>query len=160
MKRRSFDAADCPVARALDAVGDWWSLLIVRDAFAGASRFGEFRASLGVATNILTARLRKLVAHGVLEVVPAADGSAYPEYALTVKGRGLYLVLAALRQWGEGCLFDRGQPGSRLVDRARGEPVRPLELRAADGRVLGPEDVRVAARPGRRRGRPNPSRTR
>jgi DNA-binding HxlR family transcriptional regulator len=82
-------------------VGDWWSLLIVRDALAGKRRFGEFQASLGVARNILSARLRKLVADGVLKAAPAADGSAYREYRLTDKGRALHHVLAALQEWGE-----------------------------------------------------------
>ena len=88
----------CPVARSLEAVGDAWSVLIVRQAFAGDRRFGEFEKSLGVAKNILTGRLRKLVTAGVLEALPAADGSSYKEYALTEKGRGLLPVLAALGQ--------------------------------------------------------------
>lgn len=67
------------MARSVEAVGDWWSLLIVRDAFTGKKRFGEFQKSLAVAKNILTVRLRKLVAGGVLELVPASDGSAYRE---------------------------------------------------------------------------------
>ena len=102
MKRKTFEEDVCPVARSLDVVGDVWSMLIVRQAFAGKRRFGEFEKSLGVAKNILTVRLRKLVEHGILEQVPV-EGSAHHEYALTDKGRGLYLVLMALRQWGEGC---------------------------------------------------------
>ncbi len=118
MKRTSFAKAVCPVARSAEAMGDWWSLLIVRDAFVGKKRFGEFQKSLGVAKNILTVRLKKLVANGVLEPVPASDGSAYQEYALTGKGRGLLPVIAALGQW--GCA------GSEfyLVDRKKGESVR------------------------------------
>lgn len=142
-KRRSWEDATCPVARSLDAIGDWWSLLIVRDAFLGRRRFCEFQRSLGTARNILAARLRKLVAHGVLEVAAASDGGAYQEYVLTEKGRGLYLVLLALRQWGEGTLGDPGGTEFVLVDREKGEPVRPLELRARDGRVLGPGDIRL-----------------
>jgi len=103
VKRKSLEKDVCPVARSLEAVGDAWSMLIVRQAFAGDRRFGEFEKSLGVAKNILTVRLRKLVAQGVLEQVPTADGGVYHEYALTEKERGLYLVLTALRQWGEGC---------------------------------------------------------
>src|SRR5215813_12549754 len=76
VKRTSHKRASCPVARPLDAIGDWWSLLIIRDAFDGLRRFGEFRESLGVAKNILATRLRNLVAHGILEMVPASDGSA------------------------------------------------------------------------------------
>ena len=136
MKRTSFAADACPVARSLDAVGDWWSLLIVRDAFTGKKRFGEFQISLGVAKNILTVRLKKLVADDVLELAPASDGSAYQEYALTEKGRGLLPVIVALGQWScAGSEF-------KLVDRKKGKPVK-LELRSEDGRKLGPDDVRL-----------------
>lgn len=138
MKRTSFAADECPVARSVEAVGDWWSLLIVRDAFLGRRRFGEFRDGLGVARNILTDRLRKLVAAGVLEAIPASDGSAYKEYVLTEKGRGLFLVIAALGQWGES----ESCAAFTLVDRRRGRPVR-LELRSDGGRRLDPDDVRM-----------------
>ena len=143
MKRKSLCTAKCPIARALDVIGDWWSLLIVRDAFLGKRRFGEFQKSLGLAKNILCARLQKLVSHGVLETVPASDGSAYQEYVLTEKGRGLYIVLVALRQWGESCLFEEGELNLLLVDRESGQPVKPLELRSQDGRLLGPADLRT-----------------
>lgn len=141
--RTRFDDSDCPVARSVDAIGDWWSLLIVRDAFDGSRRFGEFQRSLGVAKNILTARLRSLVAGGVLESVPASDGSAYREYVLTAKGRELFPVIVALRQWGEANFFAPGEPHSQLVDRRRGERLRALEVRSADGRLLDPDDATV-----------------
>jgi DNA-binding HxlR family transcriptional regulator len=144
VKRTSHKRASCPVARPLDAIGDWWSLLIVRDAFDGLKRFGEFQESLGVAKNILATRLRNLVAHEILETVPASDGSAYREYVLTEKGRGLFPVLVALRQWGEGFFFEPGEGHVRLVDRKTGDPVRALELRSQDGRHLRPEDTVVA----------------
>src|SRR3984885_5749221 len=99
MKRTSFEAAECPIARSLDAIGDWWSLLIIRDAFLGKRRFGEFQKSLGLAKNILTVRLRALIDDGILQTAPASDGSAYQEYVLTPKGRGVFPVLVALRQW-------------------------------------------------------------
>src|SRR5271154_4427394 len=89
MRRKNLDGAICPIARTLDVIGDWWSLLIVRDAFLGKRRFGEFQTSLGLAKNILSTRLRKLVSHGILEARPASDDSAYQEYALTEKGRSL-----------------------------------------------------------------------
>jgi len=116
VKRTSHQSADCLIARPLDAIGDWWSLLIVRDAFDGLRRFGEFQKSLGVAKNILSARLRSLVAHGILEIVPAPDGSAHNEYALTEKGRGLFYVLVALRQWGETYFSGPGEPYTFMVD--------------------------------------------
>jgi DNA-binding HxlR family transcriptional regulator len=143
VKRTSHKRASCPVARPLDAIGDWWSLLIIRDAFDGLRRFGEFRDSLGVAKNILATRLRNLVGHGILEMVPASDGSAYQEYVLTEKGRGLFPVLVALRQWGEAFFFDSDEKHVRLVDRKTGEPVQALELRSRDGRLLQPEDTMV-----------------
>jgi len=141
MKRTSFAEDKCPVARSVEAVGDWWSLLVVRDAFLGKKRFGEFQKSLGVAKNILTVRLKKLVADGVLELVPASDGSAFKEYALTGKGRGLLPVIAALGQW--GCASSE----FRLVDRNKGKAVR-LEFRSEDGRRLAPDDVRLVHAPG------------
>ncbi|MER7625536.1 helix-turn-helix domain-containing protein [Streptomyces sp. NPDC126503] len=143
VKRTRFDDSDCPVARSVDAIGDWWSLLIVRDAFDGSRRFGEFQRGLGVAKNILAARLRDLVAGGVLESVPASDGSAYREYVLTPKGKALFPVVVALRQWGEGNFFSPGEPHSELVDRDHGRPLSPLVVRAADGRAIGPDDTVV-----------------
>ncbi|MYN17222.1 transcriptional regulator [Rugamonas sp. FT107W] len=127
----------------LGAIGDGWSLLIVRDAFDGLSRFGEFQRSLGLAKNILSARLRNLVEHGILETVQPDDGGAHLEYQLTEKGWALFPMLVALRQWGEDYFFDSGEAHVRLVDRKRGQPVRRIEVRAQDGRVLSPEDAVV-----------------
>jgi DNA-binding HxlR family transcriptional regulator len=143
MKRKRLNQSDCAVARALDAIGDWWSLLILREAFAGKRRFSDFQKSLGVARNVLAARLKKLVALGVLEQVPAPDGGAFHEYALTDRGRRLDVVLHALRQWGEQSLFGPEPPKYRFVDARDGLPVQPLELRAHDGRRLAPEDILV-----------------
>jgi DNA-binding HxlR family transcriptional regulator len=143
VRRTSHGDASCPVARPLDAIGDWWSLLIVRDAFDGLRRFGEFQKSLGLAKNILASRLRNLVDHGILELAPASDGSAYQEYVLTAKGSALFPLLVALRQWGEEFFFAPGEAHVRLVDLKNGRPVRKLELRALDGRVLGPADTVV-----------------
>ncbi|MDJ0467056.1 helix-turn-helix domain-containing protein [Streptomyces sp. H27-C3] len=143
VRRTRFDDSDCPVARSVDAIGDWWSLLIVRDAFDGSRRFGEFQRSLGVAKNILTARLRALVAGGVLASVPASDGSAYREYVLTPKGKALFPVIVALRQWGEQNFFAPGEPHSQMVDHRQGHGLRALEVRSADGRRLNPDDITV-----------------
>ncbi|EPL10586.1 helix-turn-helix domain-containing protein [Pseudomonas sp. CF161] len=140
VKRTRLEGAECPVARSLDAIGDWWSLLIVRDAFDGIRRFGEFQRNLGMAKNILAARLRTLVNHGIFQVVPASDGSAYQEYVLTEKGKGLFPLIIGLRQWGEAFFYEAGEAHSRVVDRENGQPVQALELRAADGRLLGPDD--------------------
>lgn len=143
VKRTSHEDSLCGVARPLDAIGDNWSLLIVRDAFDGLRRFGEFQKSLGLAKNILAARLRHLVAHGIMDAVPASDGGAYQEYVLTDKGRGLFPLLVALRQWGEDFFFAPREAHVRLVDRKSGHPIQKLELRAQDGRLLKPEDTEV-----------------
>lgn len=148
MKRKSLDNDVCPIARSLDAIGDWWSLLIVRDAMLGTRRFSVFQKNLGVAKNILTVRLRTLVAQGILEVKPASDGSAYQDYVLTAKGRGLFPVLVALRQWGEEFSFDPGEGFSVLLDRKTRRPLRKLEIRAQDGRLLQQADTMVEPLPG------------
>lgn len=149
-RRTSHQDASCPVARPLDAIGDGWSLLIIRDAFDGLRRFGEFQKNLGLAKNILSARLHSLVAHGILRTVPAGDGSPYQEYVLTEKGRGLFPVLVALRQWSEEHFFEPTETRARLLDREDGRPVAKVEIHAADGRLLTPEDTVIAMRPGGR----------
>ncbi|WP_353859630.1 helix-turn-helix domain-containing protein [Azospirillum formosense] len=143
VKRVSLWDAGCPVARALDVIGDWWSLLIIRDAFDGVRRFSEFQTGLGIAKGMLATRLRDLTQRGILETAPASDGSAYREYVLTEKGRGLFLVIVALRQWGEDHLYRPDAPRSSLVDADTGAPVARLALRAQDGRLLGWNDTRV-----------------
>jgi len=141
MQRKSLKAAVCPIARTMDVIGEWWTLLILRDAFFGIKRFSEFQQSLGLAKNILSARLRKLVENGILEMLPASDGSAYQEYRLTEKGRSLSTILVALRQWGESNLFDAGQAEFTLVDRRSMQPIRKLEVRSQKGRALLADDL-------------------
>ncbi|HEX9067264.1 MAG TPA: helix-turn-helix domain-containing protein [Ktedonobacterales bacterium] len=100
MKHTSLASMDCAIARTLDAVGEWWSLLIIRDAFLGARRFEEFKAS-GMADNILAARLKRLTAEGILERRPYQARPVRHEYVLTEKGHALLPVIAALREWGK-----------------------------------------------------------
>ena len=142
-ERKRMNTATCPVARALDVMGDRWSLLIVRDAFDGVCRFGDFQSSLGAARNILAGRLKALVEQGVLEVQPASDGTAYQQYALTKKGQSLFPVIVGLRQWGEQNLFRPGERRSRLVEKEGGKPVARLVVASAQGRALAPDDVVV-----------------
>ena len=150
MKRTSLAGDSCPVARALDVFGDWWSLLIIRDASLGRRRFGEFQDSLGLAKNILASRLRTLVERGILKMVPASDGSAYQEYVLTPKGRGIFPILDALRQWTEEFDEHPDEIATIMVDRDKGRPVKKLVLFAQDGRVLDAADTTLKARPARK----------
>jgi DNA-binding HxlR family transcriptional regulator len=151
VKRTSLEYAECPIARSLDAIGDWWSLLIIRDALVGRRRFGEFQRSLGLAKNILTVRLRTLVDQGILKMAPASDGSAYQEYVPTPKGRGVFPILVALRQWSEEFDERPEQIATILVDRENGRPVRKLELHSQDGRLLTSADTALKPRPAKRR---------
>ena len=141
VKRTSFEGDECPIARALDVIGDWWSLLIIRDALLGVRRFSEFQKKLGLAKNILAVRLRTLVDRGILEMAPASDGSAYKEYVLTPKGRGIFPILVALRQWSEEFDSRPDEIGTILIDRENGRPVRKLELYSQDGRLLTAADT-------------------
>lgn len=141
MKRKSLAGNACPIARTLDLIGDWWSLLIIRDALEGISRFSDFEKSLEIAKNMLSTRLKGLVERDILRLVPASNGSAYKEYVLTEKGRALQTVIVALSQWGGEFMFEPGEPGSVMVDAQKRQPIRKLELLAVDGRVLAPNDV-------------------
>ncbi len=128
--------ATCPVARALDLIGDRWSLLIVRDAFDGVHRFSDFQRSLGMSRSMLSQRLQALQESGVLAQQPAADGSRYHDYVLTPKGQALFTLVVALRQWGEAFLFAEHEPRSQLLTLADGQSLAPLLPQDREGRVL------------------------
>ena len=141
MKRKSLQGNACPVARTLDLIGDWWSLLIIRDALEGIRRFSDFQKNLDIAKNMLSARLKALLEQGILQTVPAADGGAYKEYVLTERGKALQTVIVALSQWGGEFMYAPGEPGSVMVDAENRQPIRKIELKAADGRVLAANEV-------------------
>jgi len=101
MLKRDYEGQVCSIARALEIVGERWTLLIIRDAFNGLHRFEEFQENLGIARNILTARLNRLVDEGLLERVRYTERPARYEYRLTRKGDDLDVALAGLRQWGD-----------------------------------------------------------
>jgi DNA-binding HxlR family transcriptional regulator len=101
VRRTSFSEMPCSIARTLEVVGEWWTLLIVRDAFLGVTRFDDWQARLGIARNVLTARLDRLVHHGILERRRYQERPPRDEYVLTDKGRDLGPVLGALRVWGD-----------------------------------------------------------
>ncbi|HEY4455805.1 MAG TPA: helix-turn-helix domain-containing protein [Pseudonocardiaceae bacterium] len=126
----------CPVARTLDLIGDRWSLLIVRDAMDGARAFTDFQQRTGIARNILTDRLRRLVERGILDRQTASSGKRQL-YTLTPTGRDLFTVIVALRQWGERHAFAAGEAHSVLVDEV-GQPIPPLRAIDTSGK---PADV-------------------
>jgi DNA-binding HxlR family transcriptional regulator len=145
MKRTSFADLPCPVARSLDLIGEWWSPLILREAFMGVRRFGDFERRLGIAKNILSARLRTLVEGGILERRPSRDDAREVEYRLTAKGRDLFPVLLAMAQW--GARWTDGGDGLRFVNRHTGAPIADMVVRDVDGTELTVSDLAPASDP-------------
>jgi|HubBroStandDraft_2_1064218.scaffolds.fasta_scaffold332147_2 DNA-binding HxlR family transcriptional regulator len=141
MRHRSMGDDICPVARSLDTIGEWWSLLIVREAMLGVRRFSEFQRRLGLARNMLSTRLKRLVDSGVMEMVPASDGTIYQEYVLTEKGKSLWPVLNAIRQWGQQYLFQPGEERTELLDKKHHKSLKRMEVLSADGKRCGFDDV-------------------
>ena len=138
MLKRDYEGQVCSVARALEVVGERWTLLIVRDAFLGRRRFDEFRESLGIASNVLTDRLNRLVDEGVLERVRYSERPERFEYQLTEQGKALRVALIALMQWGDRYLMSK--PPRIARRRADGEPVFAA-LVAGDGAVVAVDDA-------------------
>lgn len=132
--------AGCGIAAALEVVGERWSFLILRGAFNDLQHFEEFQSTLGIARNILSNRLVRLVEHGILAREPDPADRRRVAYKLTEKGRDLMPVLIALRQWGERWICS-GQSNLVLVDKRTRRPVAPLVVRAIDGRILAPDDL-------------------
>lgn len=150
--RTRFHHMNCSVARALDLLGEWWTILIIREALAGTHRFEDFQQRLGIARNILTSRLRKLTDHGVLERVAAQEGGRRKVYRLTRKGRDLLPVLVALMQWGDRWIIGPGREPLRLVERSSGRGIACMTVQSQEGRVLGLGDLKALPGPGFGRG--------
>ena len=146
--RSRFSDMNCGIAQALEVLGDWWTLLVVRDAFFGTRRFGDFEKSLGIAKNVLSARLAHLVEHGIFEKVDVgAEGSRF-EYRLTEKGEDLLPLLTALRDWSDEWVFGKGNEPVIVKDRRTERRIPKLQVTDADGRPLGRRDLRTVAGPG------------
>jgi DNA-binding HxlR family transcriptional regulator len=148
MQRTAFDATECPIARSLGEIGEWWSILILRDAFHGLARFEEFRQSLGIAPNMLTRRLQTLVARGLLERRRYSEHPPRHEYVLTKKGRDFQPVLLALLAWGNRYLSRRKGPPVLPTDRLTGLPIEPIMVDANTLKRLLPGSVGLMAGPG------------
>ena len=146
MRRASFADANCSIARSLEVIGEWWSLLIIRDAFLGVTRFKDFQQRLGIAPNILTARLDTLVAHGVLERRTYEEARDRGDYVLTKKGRAPWPVMVTLRQWGDDWEID--EPPVRMRHKTCGHVARAV-LHCDDcGERLYGRDIQTIAGPG------------
>jgi DNA-binding HxlR family transcriptional regulator len=137
---------NCSIARALEQIGEWWTFLILREAFMGTRRFDKFQRHLGIARNILSARLKKLVARGILERRVATGRRG--EYRLTEKGRELFPVMMALRQWGDRWVIGAERAPVIVVERESSQPIAELCVTSRDGRPLRPSEVRMIPGPG------------
>jgi len=143
--KRDYEGQNCSIAAALEIVGERWTLLIVRDAFLGLRRFEEFQASLGIARNVLTDRLNRLVEEGILEKVRYSERPERFEYRLTQKGRDLQIALTGLRQWGDKYVSER--PPALLRRKADRKPVvAALVPKASEHLRL--QDVELVPGPG------------
>ena len=145
MLKRDYEGQNCSVARALELVGERWTLLIVRDAFLGLRRFEQFQENLVIARNVLTDRLNRLVNEGVLERVRYSERPERYEYRLTQKGRDLNLALSGLRQWGDKYLSDK--PPRVLRRKADKKPV-VVALVPKGAEVLRADEVELVPGPG------------
>ena len=145
MLKRSYEGQNCSIARTLEIVSERWTLLIIRDIFLGLRRFDQLQESLGLARNVLTDRLNRLVEERILERVQYSERPLRFEYRLTKKGRELNVALTALRQWGDAHLSEK--PPRLLRRKADRKPViAGLVPRGAD--VLRPEEVELVPGPG------------
>ena len=149
MQRKSFSDMNCSIARSLEEVGEWWSLLVVREMTQGAYRFDEIQKELGIARNILTARLQRLIELEIVETFPIDNERLNAVgYRLTKKGEDLYPVIVALMQWGDRWLARDGTPPTALVDNETGAPIETITVHSRNGRPLSFKEVRFAPGPG------------
>jgi len=146
MQRKRFDTMQCPIARSLERVGEWWSILILRDAFLGLTRFDEFQKSLQIAPNILTRRLNALVESGLLERRRYSERPPREEYVLTERGRDFRPVLWALLAWGNTHFAPEGA-SVLVVDSATGAEADPVLVDRRTGRLLAEPAFRSAPGP-------------
>jgi DNA-binding HxlR family transcriptional regulator len=142
MERKSFRDVDCSVAQCLEVIGEWWTMLIVRDVFLGVNRFDDLQRRLGISRNVLTQRLDKLVDDGVLRRVAYQERPVRHEYRLTDKGRDLWGILDAMRQWGDRYAAPLG-PRLQLRHRSCGHVAEPVLHCPACGEDVGARDYTV-----------------
>ncbi len=146
MRRKSFGNMQCPIARSLERVGEWWSILILRDAFHGLTRFEQFQSSLDIAPNMLTRRLNALVEAGLLERRRYSERPPRDEYVLTARGRDFRPVLLALLAWGNRHFASEGR-SVIVIDAETGREAEPVLVDRATGRPLTEPPFRTAAGP-------------
>lgn len=147
MSKGSFAEMNCPIAQTLERVGERWTLLILRNAFCGMSRFDQFQQHLGIGTNILANRLRALTGQGIMTRSQAVDDGRAFEYRLTDKGLALFPILVAMGEWGEKYAPHPNGARLKLVERASGLSIAGIRVLSANGRPLRAQDMAAVAGP-------------
>lgn len=145
MKLQSFEHFNCSLAQTLSVIGEHWTMLIIRDAFFGLRRFDQFQKDLGIARNVLSDRLKKLVRAGIFE---KSSGPGHAEYRLTEKGLALQPIMIAMTHWGDAYLPHPEGKRLTFVDRRDGKPIKTMGVYAHDGRKLKPKEIKAKAGPG------------
>lgn len=148
MSRKRFEEMNCSIAQALEVLGDWWTFLIIREAFLGTRRFSDFQQYLGIARNILSSRLRHLVDHNVLEKVEVRQRGSRYEYQLTDQGRDLFTTITALRQWSDKWIIGKGEEPLLVRDSRTGKQLPPVKVLDQAGKPIKPEYLSVEPGPG------------
>jgi DNA-binding HxlR family transcriptional regulator len=146
-KNRAYE--DCAIARSVDLIGEWGSILILREAFRGVSRFDDLQNALGISRNLLTVRLKKLVDRGVLKREPISTGAKRLGYLLTPMGEDLFATMLSMRQWGERWLFAPGCSPDQLLDSEEKKIIPEIRVRSASGKLLAYTDITVRQRTSR-----------
>jgi DNA-binding HxlR family transcriptional regulator len=146
MQHKALSDSQCPIARSLDRVGEWWSILILRDAFHGLTRFEQFQRSLGIAPNMLKRRLDTLVDAGLLRRSRYNDRPPRDEYVLTERGRDFHAVLVVMMAWGNRHFATEGV-ASLIVNAATGAVADPILVDRVSGEPIDEESFKFAAGP-------------
>ncbi|MHA6289568.1 winged helix-turn-helix transcriptional regulator [Maricaulis sp. CAU 1757] len=141
MGRKRFDEMPCAIAQTLNQVGDWWTLLLVRDAMKGARRFSDFHESTGIAKNILTDRLKKLVDNGIMTREEVGVRGQRQEYVLTERGEALFPILMAMQQWGDKWVYGEDDRPIELIDARTGEELAPVTVANESGEPVSHKDI-------------------
>ena len=153
VQRTSLDDMACSIARTVDLVAEWWTPLILRDLFAGVRRFEDLRRDLGIASNVLTARLERLLEHGIINRRRYQESPPRSEYVLTEKGRDLYPILATIMAWGDRWLAGDDGPPALLIHQDCGQETTATIVCSECGGPLTPDRLHITPGPGGRAGK-------
>lgn len=148
MASKSLENIDCSIAQALSVVGEWWTLMILRNCFHGMRNFDQFQESLGISTSVLSARLKTLVEKGVLEKVQSDSDKRSYQYRLTTMGLEFYPVFVALNELGEKLAPNTKGKRMTLLEKSSGKPIAGVAVLSQEGKRLHPRDVSPVAGPG------------